>query len=176
MKKGINKKYLSAGVLLVVVALVIAGIFLFSKNSVTEKTITQDYFNFSIDSSWGESEYMSAFVYTPADKESTESITITATSLGGITFDLALPLQQALEGSKIVMPDLLVGRTSDWDNGKISGKEVEFTGTKQGVKILTDQIFAMKNGVLYSITYVCKDICEYSAVFNKVKETFEPSA
>ncbi len=173
MSKKINQKYLYAGVLVVVVILVIAGIFLFSKNSATNKTITHEYFSFSIASNWEETESMSAFVYSPNNKDE-ESITILATSLGGVSFDLALPLQQSLEGAKISMPDLLVTKTTDWDNGKITGKEVQFTGTRQGVKLTTNQIFAMKNGVLYSITYVCVDECKNIPVFEGVKETFEP--
>jgi len=174
MSKKINQKYLTIGIVVVALIVAIGGIFLFTSQSNGVKTITQEYFNFSIASNWEETESMSAFVYAPKNGENKESITITSTSLGGFSFDWALPLQQSLEGYKILMPDMLLGKTSDWDNGKISGKEVQFSGTRRGVKMNIDQIFAIKSGVLYSITYTCVDNCKYSEVFEGVKESFTP--
>jgi hypothetical protein len=172
MKKVSNKQYLLIGIAII---LLIGAIFLFTQDSSgSVKTITHPYFNFSINNDWKETSSMSAFVYTHSSNENGEAITIVSTYLGTITFDLSLPLQQSIEGSIIQMPDLLVSKSGDWDNGKISGKEIGFTGTKQGVKILTDQIFATKNGVLYSITYTCTNACKNPDVFSKVKETFGP--
>ncbi len=180
MKKGVIAAIILAGVILVV-----GGFLLFGKispegnNAGEIKTILHKDFRASINSDWEEIEVSGINLYLPQntsqEDDRAEAIVIISTPLQGNNQTLDQILEQGIENSKIIMPDFELTENINYNNGKITGKEIKFTGTQQRIKRNGDQFFGIKNNILYSVTYTCpSDSCNYDSVFRTVIESFEP--
>ncbi|OIO41628.1 hypothetical protein COX97_00915 [Candidatus Pacearchaeota archaeon CG_4_10_14_0_2_um_filter_05_32_18] len=143
-------------------------------------TIHKD-FRAIIKNDWQESEIPpSTYFYLPPDVSqedvNAEVISIAVTFLGeNNQYILENLLEQGIENSKKIMPDFELTENIDWKNKNLIGKKIKFTGTSEGVKRNSLQVFGIEYNNLYAITYSCPiDNCNSYGIYNSLIENFEP--
>ena len=186
--------------LVAIMVIAIAGFYFFSQNNnnlnridtnsnpeedhdyVGESTtIIHKDFKAIMNKDWPESEIPpSTYFYLPPgvseEDVNAEVISIAVTPLGeNNQYTLENLLEQGIENSKKIMPDFNLIETTDWNNDYFTGKKIKFTGTSEGVKRSSLQVFGMEHNNLYAITYSCPvDNCQSYGVYNSLLESFEP--
>lgn len=84
-------------------------------------------------------------------------------------------MEQGIENSKKIMSDFELIDSTDWQNAHFIGKKIKFTGTSEGVKRSSLQVFGIEHNNLYAVTYSCSiDKCNSYGVYNSLLESFEP--
>jgi len=194
MKKGII-----IGVIVLVVILTLVAFYFINQNkdlnqidSIPNPEEANDYvgesttlihkdFKAIMNKDWPESEIPpSTYYYLPPNVAqgdvNAEVISIAVTPLGeNNQYTLDNLLEQGIENSKKIMPDFELIETTDWNNEYFTGKKIKFTGTSEGVKRSSLQVFGMEHNNLYAITYSCPvDNCQSYGVYNSLLESFEP--
>ena len=194
MKKGII-----IGVIVLVVILTLVAFYFINQNkdlnqidSIPNPEEANDYvgesttlihkdFKAIMNKDWPESEIPpSTYYYLPPnvaqEDVNAEVISIAVTPLGeNNQYTLDNLLEQGIENSKKIMPDFELIETTDWNNEYFTGKKIKFTGTSEGVKRSSLQVFGMEHDNLYAITYSCPvDNCQSYGVYNSLLESFEP--
>jgi len=194
MKKGII-----IGVIVLVVILTLVAFYFINQNkdlnqidSIPNPEEANDYvgesttlihkdFKAIMNKDWPESEIPpSTYYYLPPnvaqEDVNAEVISIAVTPLGeNNQYTLDNLLEQGIENSKKIMPDFELIETTDWNNEYFTGKKIKFTGTSEGVKRSSLQVFGMEHNNLYAITYSCPvDNCQSYGVYNSLLESFEP--
>ncbi|MFA5174555.1 MAG: hypothetical protein WC438_05235 [Candidatus Pacearchaeota archaeon] len=144
-------------------------------------TIMRKDFRAIIKNDWQESEIPpSTYFYLPPNTQeedaNAEVISIAVTPLGeNNQYTLETLLEQGIENSKKIMPDFELTENIDWKNNNFAGKKIKFTGTSEGIKRNSVQVFGIEHDNLYAITYSCPiDNCNSYAVYNSLLESFEP--
>ncbi|MBS3079531.1 hypothetical protein J4218_05405 [Candidatus Pacearchaeota archaeon] len=144
-------------------------------------TIIHKDFKAIIKNDWSESEIPpSTYFYLPPDVAqedvNAEVISIVVTPLGeNNQYTLESLLEQGIENSKKIMPDFELIESIDWNNDYFNCKKIKFTGTSEGVKRNSLQVFGIKYNNLYAITYSCPvNNCNSYGVYNSLVESFEP--
>jgi len=193
MKKGII-----IGVIVLVVILTLVAFYFINQNkdlnqidSIPNPEEANDYvgesttlihkdFKAIMNKDWPESEIPpSTYYYLPPnvaqEDVNAEVISIAVTPLGeNNQYTLDNLLEQGIENSKKIMPDFELIETTDWNNEYFTGKKIKFTGTSEGVKRSSLQVFGMEHNNLYAITYSCPvDNCQSYGVYNSLLESFE---
>jgi hypothetical protein len=191
--------YLIVGVVIFILILIIGGIYIFNKkNNSTEINFNlnpedaKDYvgesttsihkdFRAIIKSDWQESEISpSIYIYLPKNTNeedvNAEVISIAVTFLGEEnSYTLEEILNQGVENSKQFISDFELTESLDWENNNFIGKKIKFTGTQEGIKRNSVQVFGIAYDNLYTITYSCPiNNCNSYAVYNSLIESFEP--
>ena len=195
------KKSFIIGVIALIIVLFIIGIYLIIKNNnpinvdtninsnpeeVTDyvgesTTVIHKDFKAIMKNDWSESEIPpSTYFYLPLDVSpedvNAEVISIAVIPLGeNNQYTLDSLLEQGIENSKKIMPDFELIESIDWNNKHFTGKKIKFTGTLEGVKRSSLQVFGIKYNNLYAITYSCPVAnCNSYGVYNSLLESFEP--
>ncbi len=191
--------YLIVGFVIFIFILIIGGIYIFNKkNNSTEINFNlnsedaKDYvgesttsihkdFRAIIKSDWQESEISpSIYIYLPKNTNeedvNAEVISIAVTFLGEKnSYTLEEILNQGVENSKQFISDFELTESLDWENNNFIGKKIKFTGTQEGIKRNSVQVFGIAYNNLYAITYSCPiNNCNSYAVYNSLIESFEP--
>ena len=144
-------------------------------------TIIHKDFKAIMKNDWPESEIPpSTYFYLPPnvaqEDVNAEVISIAVTFLGeNNQYTLESLLEHGIENSKKIIPDFELIESTDWNNDYFDCKKIKFTGTSEGVKRSSLQVFGIKHNNLYAITYSCPIAnCNSYAVYNSLLESFEP--